>query len=72
MLSYLSFKAEDWGCMTQLFFDNASTLLGVLIAVYNMEFFGVPVSIIDEVSACFPQYPVSAQTGGGEVIGMVG
>lgn len=50
MFRYLSFYSQDWGCMTQLFFDNASTLLGVLAAVYNMENFGVPGDIIDEAS----------------------
>lgn len=35
--------------MTQLFFDNASTLLGVLAAVFNMTAFGVPLNIINEV-----------------------
>lgn len=49
MLSYLSFGGVEWGCMTQLFFDNASTLLGVLGAVFNMTFFGVPIDIINEV-----------------------
>ena len=49
MMSYLSFGPEDWGCMTQLFFDNASTLLGVLGAVFNMTFFGVPLGVINSV-----------------------
>lgn len=49
MVSYLSFGAPDWGCMCQLFFDNASTLLGVLAAVFNMTAFGVPIDVINEV-----------------------
>ena len=49
MLSYLSFKGEDWGCMTQLFFDNISILLGVLAVLFNMTSFGVPIDVINEV-----------------------
>ena len=49
MMSYLSFKSEDLGCMSQLFFDNTSTLLGVLTVLFNMTFFGVPIGIINEV-----------------------
>lgn len=37
--------------MSQLFFDNASTLLGVLGAVFNMTFFGVPIDVINTVGA---------------------
>lgn len=51
MMSYLSFGGVEWGCMTQLFFDNASTLLGVLGAIFNMTFFGVPLDVINEVGA---------------------
>ncbi|CAN0017419.1 unnamed protein product [Ascophyllum nodosum] len=47
MMSYLSFKSEDLGCMSQLFFDNTSTLLGVLTVLFNMTFFGVPIGIIN-------------------------
>ena len=50
-MSYLSFGGVEWGCMTQLFFDNASTLLGVLGAIFNMTFFGVPLDVINEVGA---------------------
>ena len=50
MMSYLSFGAPDWGCTCQLFFDNASTLLGVLVAVFNMTAFGVPIDVINTVS----------------------
>lgn len=50
MMSYLTFGAVEWGCMSQLFFDNASTLLGVLGALFNMTFFGVPLEAINEVS----------------------
>ena len=49
MMSYLSFKGEDWGCMTQLFFDNTSILLGVLSVLFNMTYFGVPIDVINEV-----------------------
>lgn len=49
MMSYLSFNGDEWGCMTQLFFDNTSTLLGVLAVLFNMTFFGVPIDIINEV-----------------------
>lgn len=49
MTSYLSFRPQDWGCTTQLFFDNASTLLGVLAAVFNMTAFGVPLDVINTV-----------------------
>ena len=49
MMSYLSFGAPDWGCACQLFFDNASTLLGVLVAVFNMTAFGVPIDVINTV-----------------------
>lgn len=49
MMSYLSFGGVEWGCMTQVFFDNASTLLGVLGAIFNMAFFGVPLDVINEV-----------------------
>lgn len=52
-MGYLSFGGVEWGCMTQLFFDNASTLLGVLGAIFNMTFFGVPLDVIDEVGTCF-------------------
>ena len=50
MMSYLSLRAADWGCMCQLFFDNASTLLGVLAAIFNMTAFGVPLDVINTVS----------------------
>lgn len=49
LMSYLSFGAEEWGCCTQLFFYNASTLLGLLAAIFNMTFFGVPVGVINKV-----------------------
>jgi adenine/guanine/hypoxanthine permease len=39
----------DWGSLTQLFFDNLSTLLGALFAVQNMENFGVPISAINSI-----------------------
>ena len=49
MMSYLTFKGEDWGCMMQLFFHNTSVLLGVLSVLFNMTYFGVPIEVINEV-----------------------
>jgi len=37
----LSMKGGDWGALTQLFFDNLSTLLGALFAIQAMVNFGV-------------------------------
>lgn len=37
------------GSLSQLFFDNLSTLLGALFAVQAMENFGVDRSVIDDV-----------------------
>lgn len=34
-------KGGDWGALTQLFFDNLSTLLGALFAIQAMSNFGV-------------------------------
>ena len=50
MMSYLTFGAADLGCVSQLFFDNASTLLGVLAVIFNMTAFGVPIDAINTVS----------------------
>ena len=50
MMNYLTFGAADWGCMCQLFFHNTSALLGVLIAIFNMTAFGVPIDVINTVS----------------------
>ena len=47
MMSYMSLQREDWGCMIQLFFDNASTLLAALAILFNMTVFGVPVDVIN-------------------------
>ncbi|CAM9464330.1 unnamed protein product [Ascophyllum nodosum] len=49
MMNYLSFRREDWSCMTQLFLDNTSILLGVLVVLFNLTYVGVPVDVIDEV-----------------------
>lgn len=49
-MSYLTFEAAEWGCMAQLFFDNAGALLGILAAVFNMTAFGVPIETINAVS----------------------
>ena len=35
--------------MKQFFFDNTSILLGVLSALFNMTYFGVPIDVINEV-----------------------
>ena len=51
MMSYLTFGAADWGCMSQLFFGNASSLLGALAPVFNMAAFGVPIDFINNVSS---------------------
>ena len=37
----------DLGSLSQLFFDNLSTLLGALFAIQNMEGFGVSRSVLD-------------------------
>jgi hypothetical protein len=39
----------DWGSLTQLFFDNLSTLLGALFAVQALATYGAPKDAIDEV-----------------------
>jgi hypothetical protein len=39
----------DYGSLTQLFFDNLSTLLGALFAVQAMESFGAPAEDISGV-----------------------
>lgn len=39
----------DWGSLTQLFFDNLSTLLGALFAVQGMVGFGVPKDDINQI-----------------------
>lgn len=39
----------DWGCLTQLFFDNLGTLLGALFAIQDMSNFGAPVEDINQV-----------------------
>eukprot|EP00977_Amphora_coffeiformis_P025298 scaffold19220_cov180-Amphora_coffeaeformis.AAC.3 len=39
----------DWGALTQLFFDNLSTLLGALFAIQDMKNFGAPVETINDV-----------------------
>lgn len=45
----ISMTGGDLGSLSQLFFDNLSTLLGALFAVQNMENFGVSRSVIDGV-----------------------
>lgn len=39
----------DWGTLTQLFFDNLSTLLGALFAIQNMSNFGVDPDQINQI-----------------------
>jgi AGZA family xanthine/uracil permease-like MFS transporter len=39
----------DWGSLTQLFFDNLSTLLGALFAMQGLITFGVSQSVMDNV-----------------------
>lgn len=41
--------AGDWGALTQLFFDNLSTLLGALFAIQDMANFGAPTEEINNV-----------------------
>jgi len=38
----------DWGSLSQLFFDNLSTLLGALFAIQQMSNFGVPTDLLNE------------------------
>jgi hypothetical protein len=45
----LSHSGGDWGAVTQLFFDNLSTLLGALFAIQNMSVFDVPMEDIENV-----------------------
>ena len=40
----------DWGSLTQLFFDNLSTLLGALFAVQQMGSFAEPTNISSEIN----------------------
>lgn len=42
-------SAGDWGALTQLFFDNLSTLLGAVFAIQAMETFGAPPDEIAQV-----------------------
>ena len=39
----------DFGSLTQLFFDNLSTLLGALFAIQDMVNFGAPLDDINKV-----------------------
>ena len=45
----MCYSPGDWGSLTQLFFDNLSTLLGALFAVQNMAGFGAPIDDINDV-----------------------
>jgi mannose/fructose/N-acetylgalactosamine-specific phosphotransferase system component IIC len=40
----------DWGSLTQLFFDNLSTLLGALFAVQAIGNFAMPTDISNEIN----------------------
>jgi AGZA family xanthine/uracil permease-like MFS transporter len=42
-------REGDWGSLTQLFFDNLSTMLGVIFAIQNMAGFGVDPDQINEI-----------------------
>lgn len=44
----LTMTGGDWGSLSQLFFDNLSTLLGALFAIQSMAAFGVPTSLLNE------------------------
>lgn len=39
----------DWGSLTQLFFDNLSTLLGAVFAIQNIRTFALPTDITPEI-----------------------
>jgi hypothetical protein len=47
--AYKTHRGGDWGSLTQLFFDNLSTLLGALYAIQNMINFGAPKDDIDTI-----------------------
>ena len=49
IMDAVKMASGDWGCLTQLFFDNLSTLLGALFAIQDMVNFGVPKGDIDQV-----------------------
>jgi len=42
-------KGGDYGSLSQLFFDNLSTLLGALFAIQGLAAFGVSSSMLNEV-----------------------
>lgn len=44
----LTMSGGDYGSLSQLFFDNLSTLLGALFAVQAMSDFGVPKDLLNE------------------------
>lgn len=57
--------------MTQLFFDNASTLLGVLGAIFSMTGFGVPLDVINEVGTlCEASFSDTKSIGGRPTAGI--
>lgn len=43
------FRGGDWGALTQLFFDNLSTLLGALFAIQAMVTFGAPQDEVETI-----------------------
>ncbi|CAB9526315.1 Inherit from COG: Xanthine uracil vitamin C permease [Seminavis robusta] len=42
-------RGGDWGSLTQIFFDNLSTLLGALFAIQDMRNFGAPMDSINSI-----------------------
>ncbi|CAB9503591.1 Inherit from COG: Xanthine uracil vitamin C permease [Seminavis robusta] len=45
----LTMRGGDWGSLTQIFFDNLSTLLGALFAIQDMRNFGAPMDSINDI-----------------------
>jgi AGZA family xanthine/uracil permease-like MFS transporter len=46
----LTYTGGDWGSLFQLFFDNTSTVLGVLFPIFQLEYIaGVPRAAINDV-----------------------
>lgn len=46
---FLPYSGGDWGALTQLFFDNLSTLLGALFAIQGLSNFDAPLEDIQNV-----------------------
>jgi AGZA family xanthine/uracil permease-like MFS transporter len=43
------YRGGDWGALTQLFFDNLSTLLGAVFAIQSMVTFGAPQEDVNNI-----------------------